>query len=173
MLLPIVKRPCASHYCDLHKSRWSFTFGKGLPANTINKLTERDALIKKCHNRTVLFWRKSGRKQCQLLPPCQWTHQASRSGNQPMGLWTSYFTAVQSIYKVKCLNHTTGDNYLAPGNVSLVVIPDIVNNNAFDIYQPRVSTAKRNVKYSNMSITHSFSSMQKSSILIRSRNHCW
>jgi hypothetical protein len=51
------------------------------------------------------------------------------------------------IYKVKCLNHTkvrtvAGTNrftYLSPGDVTIVVIPDIVNKNVFDIYQPRVS----------------------------------
>ncbi|HKI88202.1 MAG TPA: hypothetical protein VKA38_04185, partial [Draconibacterium sp.] len=52
----------------------------------------------------------------------------------------------------KCLNHTfyekIGDtlniSFLSPGNVVLVVIPDIVNKNVFDIYQPRVSQSMLN-----------------------------
>ena len=56
------------------------------------------------------------------------------------------------ILKVKCLNHTSTKvekgkrktSYLAPGNVVLVVIPDIVNRNVFDIYKPRVSKATLN-----------------------------
>jgi hypothetical protein len=48
------------------------------------------------------------------------------------------------IHKVRCLNHTSATSYLAPGNVTLVVIPDIQNKNVFDIYQPRLSRAKLN-----------------------------
>jgi hypothetical protein len=35
-------------------------------------------------------------------------------------------------------------SFLAPGNVTIVVIPDIENKNVFDIYQPRVSKALLN-----------------------------
>jgi len=48
------------------------------------------------------------------------------------------------VFKVKCLNHTKDNNFHAPGHVAIVVIPDTVNQNAFDIFQPRLSTAKRN-----------------------------
>jgi len=52
-----------------------------------------------------------------------------------------------AVHKVKCLSHTfvpgqTGDGpyaELAPGCVSLVVIPDIRNRNLFDPLQPRTS----------------------------------
>lgn len=45
------------------------------------------------------------------------------------------------VYKVKCLNHTSEISYMAPGHVTLMVVPNIKNKNAFDIYQPRVSRA--------------------------------
>ena len=53
---------------------------------------------------------------------------------------------------VKCLNHSKTEvkndkeinSFLSPGNVLVVVIPDIVNKNVFDIYQPRVSQTKLN-----------------------------
>jgi hypothetical protein len=48
------------------------------------------------------------------------------------------------IHKVKCLNHSTEDSALSPGNILIIVIPDIINKNVFDIYQPRVSKATLN-----------------------------
>jgi hypothetical protein len=44
-----------------------------------------------------------------------------------------------SVYKVKCLNHTSTDFELAPGSVRIIPIPDLRNKNIYDIYQPRVS----------------------------------
>ena len=117
---------------------------KGLPANTISKLTERDALIKKVSQPYSSF---GGSPEENNASYYRRVSERIRHRDRAINQWDYEHLILQqfkSIYKVKCLNHTTGDNYLAPGNVSLVVIPDIVNNNAFDIYQPRVSTAKRN-----------------------------
>lgn len=52
--------------------------------------------------------------------------------------------AFPEVYKVLCLKHTKNQNMLAPGHVTLVVIPDIINKNVFNIYEPRVSTALLN-----------------------------
>ncbi|MCI3935574.1 baseplate J/gp47 family protein [Chryseobacterium aahli] len=48
------------------------------------------------------------------------------------------------VFKVKCLNHTSEKSYMAPGYVTLMVVPNIENKNAFDVYQPRVSRATLN-----------------------------
>ncbi len=48
------------------------------------------------------------------------------------------------ISKIKCLNHTSEDSFMSPGDVTLVLVPQIENKNAFDIYQPRVSRGKLN-----------------------------
>lgn len=48
------------------------------------------------------------------------------------------------VFKVKCLNHTSETSYMAPGHVTLMVVPNIKNKNAFDVYQPRVSRASLN-----------------------------
>lgn len=48
------------------------------------------------------------------------------------------------VFKVKCLNHTSEKSYMDPGFVTLMVVPNIKNKNAFDIYQPRVSRATLN-----------------------------
>lgn len=79
-----------------------------------------------------------------------------RHKNRAITIWDYEHLVLQAfpeIYKVKCLNHskieylkdgTIKRYYLAPGNVLLVVVPDIVNKNVFDIYKPRVSKATLN-----------------------------
>ena len=116
----------------------------GLPASTISKLTERDALIKKVSQPYTSF---GGAPEETKEGYYKRVSERIRHRDRAINLWDYEHLILQQfkdVYKVKCLNHTKGDNYHAPGNVNLVVIPDIVNNNAFDIYQPRLSTAKRN-----------------------------
>jgi len=78
-----------------------------------------------------------------------------RHKNRAVTVWDYEHLILQQfpgIYKVKCLNHTKTEyvkgkrviSFLAPGNVTVVVVPDIVNKNVFDIYQPRVSKALLN-----------------------------
>lgn len=51
--------------------------------------------------------------------------------------------AFPKVYKVKCIPHAFVDNkedsWLAPGNVLIVVIPDLRNKNAMDLLQPKVN----------------------------------
>jgi Baseplate J-like protein len=70
-----------------------------------------------------------------------------RHKNRAITLWDYEHLVLQEfpeVFRVKCLNHTSNDSFLSPGDVTLVVIPDIVNKNVFDIYEPRVSTATLN-----------------------------
>ncbi|HEX7869710.1 MAG TPA: baseplate J/gp47 family protein, partial [Chryseobacterium sp.] len=70
-----------------------------------------------------------------------------RHKNRAITMWDYEHIILQKfpeLYKVKCLNHTCETSYQSPGNVTLVVIPDTVNKNVFDIFQPRVSTATLN-----------------------------
>jgi hypothetical protein len=46
--------------------------------------------------------------------------------------------AFPKVHKVKCIPHATENSWLAPGNVLLVVIPDLKNKNAIDPLQPKV-----------------------------------
>lgn len=117
---------------------------KGLPAETISKLTQRDALIKKVQQPYHSF---GGSPKESREAYYKRVSERLRHKDRAVTSWDYEHLILQQfkdVYKVKCLNHTQGDNYHSAGNVSLVVIPDIVNNNAFDIYQPRLSTAKRN-----------------------------
>ncbi|MEM7186315.1 MAG: baseplate J/gp47 family protein, partial [Bacteroidota bacterium] len=116
----------------------------GLAAGTIAKLTQRDALVKKVTQPYNSF---GGQPEETNESYYKRVSERIRHKDRAVKQWDYEHLILEKfkdIYKVKCLNHTKGDSYHAPGYVSLVVIPDIVNNNAFDIYQPRVSTAKRN-----------------------------
>ena len=68
-----------------------------------------------------------------------------RHKNRSITLWDYEHLILQEfpdIYKVKCLNHTSKNSFLSAGNVTIVVVPDTVNRNVFDIYKPRVSNAR-------------------------------
>lgn len=46
--------------------------------------------------------------------------------------------AFPSLHKVKCIPHATPDCWLKPGNVLLVVVPDLKNQNAVNPLEPKV-----------------------------------
>lgn len=46
--------------------------------------------------------------------------------------------AFPAVHRVKCIPHATGDCWLAPGNVLIVVVPDLRNTNGSNILQPKV-----------------------------------
>lgn len=47
--------------------------------------------------------------------------------------------AFPKVHKVKCIPHASEKSWLAPGNVMLVVVPDLRNRNAVDQLKPRVN----------------------------------
>ncbi len=46
--------------------------------------------------------------------------------------------AFPAVHRVKCIPHSEAGSWMAPGNVLLVVVPDLRNQNAVDPLQPRV-----------------------------------
>ena len=116
----------------------------GLPANTISKLSERIQAVKMVSQPFNSF---GGIPVETDLAYYQRISERLRHKNRAITLWDYEHLILQQfpeIHKVRCLNHTSGTSYLSPGNVTIVVIPDILNKNVFDIYQPRVSRAKLN-----------------------------
>lgn len=116
----------------------------GLPAETISKLVERLATLKGVvqphssfggmpRETDTKFYRRVSerlRHKQRAITICDYEH-----------LILQYFP---DIYKVNCLKHTFGKSSLSPGNVTVVVIPNIVDQNVFDSFKPRISKAKRN-----------------------------
>ena len=68
-----------------------------------------------------------------------------RHKNRPITIWDFERIVLEefpSVYKLKCLNHTRMNEYYseqAPGNVSLIVISNLRNQNAVNPLQPTTS----------------------------------
>ncbi len=116
----------------------------GLAAGTLSKLTVRNAHIKSV---TQPYGTFGGSPEERDESYYQRISERIRHRDRAINLWDYEHLILEEfneVYKVKCLNHTKDDNFHAPGHVAVVVIPNTVNQNAFDIFQPRLSTAKRN-----------------------------
>jgi len=119
-----------------------------LPAKTISKLITRVPQIKSIEQPFNSFDGKPLESDESYYLRVS---ERLRHKNRAITLWDYEHLILQefpSVFRVKCLNHTfisgTGTSFLSPGKVTLVVIPDIVDKNVFDIYEPRVSTATLN-----------------------------
>lgn len=116
----------------------------GLEALTISKLTQRLSNVKSVTQPYNSFDYKTEESSEDYY---RRVSERLRHKNRAITMWDYEHIILQEfpeLYKVKCLNHTSETSYQSPGNVTLVVIPDTVNKNVFDIYQPRVSTATLN-----------------------------
>ncbi|HYQ56738.1 MAG TPA: baseplate J/gp47 family protein [Draconibacterium sp.] len=125
---------------------------RGLAAETISKMVSR---IPKVKGLTQPYNSFGGKPEESDESYYRRISERLRHKNRAITVWDYEHLVLQrfpEIHKAKCLSHTCTkivDNkrqtkYLAPGSVVVVVIPDIVNKNVFDIYQPRVSKATLN-----------------------------
>ncbi len=113
----------------------------GLAAGTIDKLITRVPQIKSVSQPYNSF---GGAYQETDVDYYRRVSERLRSKNRGITLWDYEHLILQQfpeVFKVKCLAHTSDKSYMAPGYVTLMVVPDTKNKNAFDIYQPRVSRA--------------------------------
>ncbi len=116
----------------------------GLAAKTISKLVQRVAKVKSVSQPFNSF---NGNPQESNEAYYRRISERLHHKNRAITLWDYEHIILQQfpeIHKVKCLNHSSELSFLSPGNVLIVVIPDIINKNVFDIYQPRVSKATMN-----------------------------
>jgi len=119
---------------------------KGLPAETISKLINRITQVKSVAQPFNSF---NGKPQESDNSYYKRVSERLRHKNRAITLWDYEHLILQEfpeIFRVKCLNHTnnTNSSFLSPGDVTFIVVPDIINKNVFDIYEPRVSTATLN-----------------------------
>lgn len=120
----------------------------GLPSGTIKKMVTRIPQIKSVSQPYSSFGGSPEESDDNFYRRIS---ERLRHKNRAITLWDYEHLILQEfpeIYKVKCLNHTSKTSFTAAGHVTLVVVPDTVNKNVFDIYQPRVSKATLN------SVTH-------------------
>ncbi len=114
----------------------------GLEAGTISKLINREAAIKKLEQPYSSF---GGSPKENDAAYYRRVSERLRHKDRAVSLWDYEHLVLEhfkEVYKVKCLNHTCGNRFSAAGKVTVVVIPDIINQNVFDIFEPRVSAAK-------------------------------
>ncbi|MEP6929522.1 MAG: baseplate J/gp47 family protein, partial [Flavobacterium sp.] len=116
----------------------------GLEAATISKLIQRQSNVKSVTQPYNSFDYKPEESNADYYRRIS---ERLRHKNRAITMWDYEHIILQEfpgLYKVKCLNHTCDTSYQSPGNVTLVVIPDTVNKNVFDVFKPRVSTATLN-----------------------------
>ena len=124
----------------------------GLPAETISKMVTRISKVKGLAQPYSSF---GGKPEESNDVYYRRISERLRHKNRAITVWDYEHLVLQNfpeIHKVKCLSHTCSKianakrktSYLVPGSTALVVIPDIVNKNVFDIFQPRVSKATLN-----------------------------
>lgn len=111
--------------------------GKPLKAGSIRKLAEPLAAIKTIEqpyasfggemseNRDLFYSRVSERLRHKNRSVDIWDYERMPLENFP------------SIYKAKCISHSSLDSYNAPGHVTVVVVPDLRNRNAVDRLKPK------------------------------------
>ncbi|TCP24039.1 baseplate J-like protein [Tenacibaculum skagerrakense] len=116
----------------------------GLPAGTIKKMVTRIPQVKGISQPYNAFGGSPEETDEKFYRRIS---ERLRHKNRAITLWDYEHIILQEfpeIYKVKCLNHTSETSFTSAGNVTIVVVPDTVNKNVFDIYQPRVSMALLN-----------------------------
>jgi len=113
----------------------------GLPAGTITKLFQRLSDIKTVEQPYNSFGGVPEETDSKYY---QRVSERLRHKNRAITLWDYEHIVLQEfndLFRVKCLNHTCPKSFTAPGHVTLIVVPDTVNKNVFNRFQPRVSTA--------------------------------
>ncbi|MFT5821022.1 MAG: hypothetical protein ACI8ZM_002271 [Crocinitomix sp.] len=115
-----------------------------LEAETVNKLASSNSAIRKVEQPYASFNGKLPEEEDNYY---QRVAERLRHKNRAITIWDYERIVLEefsSIYKIKCLNHTRmTEKYSeqAPGNVSLVIISNLRNQNAVNPFQPTTSLA--------------------------------
>jgi len=112
-----------------------------LAAKTISKLKAPIAAIKSVSQPYASF---DGMMEETSTAYYTRVSERLRHKNRAVTIWDYERLILDSfpnIHKVKCLNHTSDTSERAPGHVSLILIPDLTNQNAVDKLEPKVSKA--------------------------------
>lgn len=116
----------------------------GMAAETISKLKDRLATVKKVTQPYASF---DGFPKESDLDFYRRVSERLRHKNRAITLWDYEHIILQEfnyLHKMKCLNHSTRTSFKAPGEVLLVAIPNIKDQNVYDIYKPKLSQTKLN-----------------------------
>lgn len=112
---------------------------QALPAESISKLKIKEAEVKGIAQPYASF---NGRMVEADDSFYTRVSERLRHKDRSITIWdyeTMVLERFPSVYRAKCLNHTSADSQIAPGNVYLVVVSNLVNKNAVDPLKPRIS----------------------------------
>ncbi|MCP5109404.1 MAG: hypothetical protein GY953_01065, partial [bacterium] len=122
-----------------------------LPAGTIGGLRKKQATVKSVEQPFASF---GGRSPEGANAFDTRVSELLRHKDRAVSMWDYERLALESfpsLYKVKCINHSTyvyeddrfsiSQSEFAPGWVTVVVIPDLRNQNMVDLLEPRASLA--------------------------------
>lgn len=113
-------------------------FASSLAANTINKLEIEQGAIKSIKQPYASF---GGRIQENDNSFYTRISERLRHKERSIALWDYERMILQhfpKVHKVKCINHASANSYYQPGSVLIIVVPDLTNQNAVNMLQPRV-----------------------------------
>ncbi|NOZ26260.1 MAG: hypothetical protein GXO94_09260 [Nitrospirae bacterium] len=108
-----------------------------LKAGTIGKLAEPVSTIKGIEQPYASFGGRMAEDDRSFYTRVS---ERLRHKDRALTLWDYERIVLEefpSLYKVKCLNHTSPDSFHAPGHVTVVVVPDLRNRNAVNPLEPR------------------------------------
>jgi hypothetical protein len=148
-LIEVTAQAAVAEFTD-YKGSGNY-FKNALPANTISKLVVSEAAIKKITQPYASFGGKTRERDDHFYVRVS---ERLRHKNRSIAVWDyerMVLEAYPQIYKVKCINHTqilektSGtqtyyvDHELKPGAVLVVPVPDLQNQNAYDLLRPYTS----------------------------------
>ena len=113
-------------------------------AGTISKLVNKVAEVKKLIQPYASFGGKAVESKDDFYLRVS---ERLRHKQRAVDLWDYEHLVLQEfpeVYKVKCLNHSVlpadcACDFVKPGNVTLIVVPDVRNKNQFSPLEPKVS----------------------------------
>ncbi|NOT50460.1 MAG: hypothetical protein HOP10_04190 [Chitinophagaceae bacterium] len=131
----------AAQLTFLNKGNADDFLKNALPANTISKLKEAVASVKKITQPFSSFGGRQSETDKQFYTRVS---ERLRHKDRAITIWDYEHMVLEKfpgIHKVKCLNHTWVEpgvmfNEIAPGHVSIITIPTLFNKNAIDPLRP-------------------------------------
>jgi hypothetical protein len=109
-----------------------------LPAGSVAKMLVRDTAVKTVSQPFASYGGREAETDREFHTR---SSERLRHKDRAVGLWDYEHLVLKrfpEIYKVKCLNHTCPESEFSPGNVMLVLIPDLRNRNSRYPLRPAV-----------------------------------
>lgn len=115
-----------------------------LPALTIDQAQTKDFLVKEIRQPHPSF---GGQVKEQAVEFYRNASERLRHKGRAINIWDYEHLVLDTfpeVYRCKCLNHTVREAEIAPGNVSVVVVPNLREVRGVNPLQPRVSVGTLN-----------------------------